>query len=75
MSDIHDYLEDQLRSLATDIRRAAKRADDMHEAINPVTDFGQNLRLDVFSINQALEAALQQIEDTRQRVRSNRKKR
>jgi hypothetical protein len=75
MSDTHDYLEDQLRDVEADVKRAARRADAIHRAINPVSDFGHDLRLEVFSVHQALEAAMQRIEEARQKIRTDRKAR
>ncbi|MCS7001803.1 MAG: hypothetical protein NZ518_03040 [Dehalococcoidia bacterium] len=74
MAEIYDYLEDQLRDIEADIKRAARRADALHRAINPVSEFGNQVRVETFSVTQSLEAALRQIEETRQRLRVERAK-
>lgn len=73
MSDIHDYLEDQLRDMETDVKRAARKADAIVRAINPVSEFGHDLRLEVFSVHQTLEAAIGRIDDARAKIRADRK--
>jgi hypothetical protein len=72
MTDTHDYLEDQLRDVEADTKRAARRADALVRAINPVSEFGHDLRLELFSVYQALEAALARIAEARAKIRTDR---
>jgi hypothetical protein len=75
MTDVHDYLEDQLRDVEADAKRAARRAESIVRAINPVSEFGHDLRLEVFSVQQALESALARIDEARSKIRADRKSR
>lgn len=75
MTDTHDYLENQLRDVEADAKRAARRAEAIVRAINPVSEFGHDLRLEVFSVHQALEAALARIDEARAKIRADRARR
>ena len=75
MTDTHDYLEDQLRDVEADAKRAARRAESLVRAMNPVSDFGHDLRLELFSVHQALESALARLDEARAKIRADRKTR
>ncbi|GIW11796.1 MAG: hypothetical protein KatS3mg061_2853 [Dehalococcoidia bacterium] len=75
MTDLHDYLETQLHDIESEVTRAARRADALLRRINPVSEFGQDLQLELFSVHQALEAASSRLAEARRKVHADRSRR
>ena len=72
MTETHDYLEDSVRDIDSDLRRAVKKATTVHNQINPVSEFGSHMKLEMFSISETLTETQRRLEEIRKRIREDR---